>query len=242
MRRPRTEHRHREAAIPIGRGSERAVVNCIAHRGFCGVNPENTVPAVEDAVGRADGVEVDVRRCGSGELVVHHDETVDRTTDGSGEVADHTVDELAALSVEGSDAGVPTFESVVEAVPAGVTLHAELKEYGVGEEVERIVAEADCETVVSSFDPHAVFEVTELPTALAVVEADDAVRRATQLGCSFLHVNLDVCDAALVERAHDAGLTVNAWTVTDPDETTVLAEAGADGVIADFPDCCPESD
>lgn len=214
-------------------------MNCIAHRGFCGVNPENTILAVEDAASRADAVEVDVRICGSGELVVCHDETVDRTTDGSGDVSAHTAAELAALSVEGSEAGVPTFEDVVDVIPDGVTLHAELKERGTGEGVESIVTDAGCETIVSSFLPDAIAEVEEAPTALAVSESEDAVERATDLGCSFLHANLDACDSSLVERAHDAGLEVNGWTVVDPEETAALREAGVDGVMTDFPGCCP---
>ncbi|QLH84164.1 glycerophosphodiester phosphodiesterase [Halosimplex pelagicum] len=214
-------------------------MDCIAHRGFAGANPENTVAAVEDAATRADGVEVDVRVCGSGELVVHHDETVDRTTDGSGPVAAHTAAELAALSVEGSEAGVPTFEAVAAAVPEGVTLHAELKERGTGEPVERVVADAGCDAVVSSFDPEALTEIEGLPTALVQWEGEGLVSRARNLGCSFVHPNLGSCDSSLVERAHGAGLRVNAWTVTDAEETAEAREAGADGVITDFPDCCP---
>ncbi|WP_459194876.1 glycerophosphodiester phosphodiesterase [Halosimplex sp. J119] len=214
-------------------------MDCIAHRAFCGVNPENTVPAVEDAVQRADAVEVDVRICGSGELVVCHDETVDRTTDGSGPVSAHTAAELTDLSVEGSDAGVPMFEEVVAAIPDGVVLHAELKERGTGEGVERIASEADCEVVVSSFDPEAVSEVEELPTALAVWEAEGAVERASELGCSFLHANLDACTASLVDRAHDAGLVVNGWTVRESGQTEALRDAGVDGVMTDYPSYCP---
>jgi len=217
-------------------------VNCIAHRGFCGVNPENTIPAVEDAVRRADGVEVDVRVCGSGELVVCHDETVDRTTDGSGAVSAHTAAELATLSVEGSEAGVPTFEAVVDAIPDGVTLHAELKERGTAERAESVVTDADCETVISSFLPDALAEVTAVPTALAVREAEGAVERAAELGCSMLHPTLTVFTSSLVERAHESGVEVNGWTVVDPEETADLRGAGADGVITDFPGCCPSGE
>ncbi|MEF8852546.1 MAG: glycerophosphodiester phosphodiesterase [Haloarculaceae archaeon] len=221
-------------------------MNCIAHRGFAGVNPENTLAAVRDAVerrddtGRADAVEVDVRRCGSGELVACHDATVDRTTDGSGAVGDHTAGELAALSVEGSDAGVPTARSVLEAVPEGVVCHAELKER-VGAGLETLVADVDpdCEVVVSSFDADALAGVDSPPRAWLVVEAAGAVDRALELDCEALHPAVDVCDRALVERAHDAGLAVNAWTVTDPAETRRLRNLSVDGVITDFPGCCP---
>ncbi|WP_123537282.1 glycerophosphodiester phosphodiesterase [Halosimplex salinum] len=214
-------------------------MNCIAHRGFCGVNPENTVSAVEDAAQRADGVEVDVRICGSGELVVCHDETVDRTTDGSGAVSAHTAAELAELSVEGSGFGVPTFEEVVAVIPEDVTLHAELKERGTGEGVESIVSDAACETVVSSFDTDALSEVEDLPTALVQWDGTDAVERATELGCSVVSLNLDAWTPSLVDRVQDAGMAANGWTVTEADETERLRELGVDGVITDFPDCCP---
>lgn len=216
-------------------------MNCIAHRGFAGVNPENTVAAVERAVATgADGVEVDVRRCGSGELVVHHDETVDRSTDGSGLVAGHSASELARLSVGGSDAGVPTFEAVVAAVPDDVLLHAEVKERGIASEVESSVREGGCEAVISSFEAEPLTEVETLPTALIRSDVAGVVERATDLGCSMLHPNVDACDSALVERAHEAGLDVNAWTVADATETVRLREAGADGVITDLPACCPD--
>jgi glycerophosphoryl diester phosphodiesterase len=218
---------------------EGTTVHCIAHRGFAGVAPENTLAAVRAAVSRADGVEFDVRRCESGELVVCHDDTVDRTTDGSGAVADHTADELAALSVEGSGSGVPTARAVLEAIPPDVVLHAELKER-VGPAFEALVADVDpdCDVVVSSFDPGALEAVDSLARALAVAEADDAIERARELDCAALHPAVDLCDEPLVDRAREAGLAVNAWTVTDPDETRRLRDLGVDGVITDFPACC----
>jgi glycerophosphoryl diester phosphodiesterase len=215
-------------------------VHCIAHRGFAGVNPENTLPAVHDAVERADGVEVDVRRCASGELVVCHDETVDRTTDGTGAVADHTAAELASLSVEGSDAGVPTLADVLAAVPPDVTRHAELKEQGLAADLEALAADAAPPVVASSFDVGALREVEELPTAFITSERAGALDRAASLGCRGVHPRTDVCDEGFVDRAHEAGLEVNAWTVTDPTETRRLREAGVDGVITDYPECCPD--
>jgi glycerophosphoryl diester phosphodiesterase len=216
-------------------------MHCIAHRGFAGTAPENTLPAVRGAVTRADGIEVDVRRCGSGELVVCHDATVDRTTDGSGPVADHTVEALADLSVEGTDAGVPTARAVLDAMPGDVVLHVELKER-VGAAVETLVAEvdSDCEVVVSSFDAGALEAIDSLARAWLVADAGGAVDRARELDCEALHPAVDVCDRALVDRAHAAGLAVNAWTVTDPAETRRLRKLGVDGVITDARSCCPD--
>lgn len=218
-------------------------MNCIAHRGFAGVNAENTLPAVRDGAARADGVEVDLRRCGSGEVVVLHDATLDRTTDGSGPVGEATAAQLDALDVEGSGAGVPTLEAVLEAMPAASTLHAELKERGLAEDLERAVAAAadPPDVVVSSFDPAALTAVSAFPTALLVTNGEEAVDRALELDCDGLHPPVDVCTADLVAAAHSAGLTVNVWTVTDSAETARLSEMGVDGVITDYPNCCPSA-
>jgi glycerophosphoryl diester phosphodiesterase len=137
---------------------------------------------------------------------------------------------------------VPTAAEVLDAVPADVVLHAELKEQ-VGGEFETLVndIDPDCEVVVSSFDADALRETESLPRAWLVFEADGAVERARELDCVALHPAADLCDDALVERAHDAGLVVNAWTVTDSAETRRLRELGVDGVITDFPECCPAS-
>jgi len=216
-------------------------VNCIAHRGFAGVDAENTLPAIVGAAERADGVEVDLRRCGSGEIVVHHDETVDRTTNGSGPLSAYSAGELADLFVEGTDAGVPTFARVVEAVPATTTLHVELKETGIWPDARAVLAAASAapSVVVSSFAGGQLRAVEGYPTALLVTEAPGTIRRARDLGCAGIHPSIETCSSTLVTAAHEADLTVNAWTVTEPAETARLRELGVDGVITDFPACCP---
>jgi len=216
-------------------------VNCIAHRGFAGVNAENTLPAILDAAERADGVELDLRRCGSDEVVVHHDETVDRTTNESGPLSAFAAAELADLYVEGTDAGVPTFARVVESVPESTTLHVELKERGFWADARAVLAGADAapSVVVSSFDPDALGAVEAYPTALLVTDGEGAIQRARQAGCEGLHPASNACSRTLVTAAREAGLAVNAWTVTEPAETARLREVGVDGVITDFPACCP---
>jgi len=218
-------------------------VNCIAHRGFAGVNAENTLPAVLDAAERADGVEVDLRRCGSGEAVVHHDETVDRTTSGSGPLSAYGAADLADLYVEGTDAGVPTFARVVEVCPASTTLHVEVKETGLWADARAVLsgAAAPPDVVVSSFEAETLVGVVDYPTALLVTERRDAVHRARQAGCAALHPAASACSRTLVTAAREAGLAVNAWTVTEPVETARLREVGVDGVVTDFPACCPDA-
>jgi glycerophosphoryl diester phosphodiesterase len=102
--------------------------------------------------------------------------------------------------------------------------------------------------VVSSFDADALAGL-DLPTALLFGEDGDAnLARACDRGCAFVHPHASLVDRAFVERAHDVGLGVNAWTVappdvdpasdwvvTDPDAVAALRAAGVDGIIADAP-------
>lgn len=218
-------------------------MRCIAHRGFAAEAPENTVAAV-GAADCADLVEVDVRRCGSGELVVVHDETVDRVSDGTGAVADHTLSELRALDVLDTGEGVPTLTEVVAALPPGVGLNAELKEPGLAADALAHLRDVDGEVVVSSFSPRVLAAVADHDpsVATAYLTADrrpDPVATARDLGCTHLHPSAALCLLTrVVPRAHDAGLVVNAWTVERPVVARLLRYRGVDGCIADARDAC----
>lgn len=209
----------------------------IAHRGFAAMYPENTLAAVSRASEVADVVEVDVRRCGSGELIVIHDPTVDRVTDGTGDVADLTLAELSELSVLGSDERIPTLNAVLEAVPPSVGVNVELKERGLAGDAVVALSGVDNAPLVSSFDPEVLSAVGDaLPTAYLFADDSDGVERAADLGCVAVHPHHQRCIGTdLVERAHDAGLSVHAWTVATAVTAKALGGAGVDGVIADRP-------
>ena len=105
-----------------------------AHRGASGYAPENTLESFELAIEqKADGIELDVQMTKDGELVVIHDETIDRTGNGTGRVQDHTLKELKALNFnkthpEYASAKIPTLREVYELVkPSGITVNVEMK-------------------------------------------------------------------------------------------------------------------
>lgn len=216
-------------------------MDCIAHRGFAGVNPENTLPAVRAAAAGADCIEVDVRRCGSGELVVIHDEEVDRVTDGTGRVGELPLERLRDLEVLGSGTGVPTLAEVVEA--ASVPLNVELKERGLVVDALDLADDAGVDAFYSAFDPAVVEAVRErgAPAAPLFFESPEgALDFARRLDCVAVHPQLGLCDDAFLARAADAGLAVNAWTVRSREAGRTLADAGVDGLIADAPGYCPD--
>lgn len=218
-------------------------MNCIAHRGFAATYPENTLSAVRGAVAAgADCVEVDARRCATGEIVVIHDETVDRVTDGTGAVADHSLSGLGGLDVLGTGEGVPTLAAVAAALPDGVALNVELKETGLAADALAAVADHGGDVLVSSFETDALREAREAGAgSLAVLFASDAecaLGEARRLDCRAVHPHRDRCNRTLVDRCHGAGFAVNAWTVRSSDQAERLHDAGVDGVIADAPACC----
>jgi len=230
----------------------------IGHRGCALEAVENSLSAVEHAAETADAVEVDVRRVGSDELVVIHDERVDRVTDGRGPVDELSLDELQEFTLVGTAEPVPTLEAVFEAVPPSVPLVLDLKERGLVGDVLELAAEYDHSLLLSSFLPSVVANASEtgLDTALIVRESwaarrfrgtlartipvyprqpvDQFVSRASELECTAIHPRLELClRTALVERAHEAGLLVEPWTTTSAEAVDEVAEAGVDGIISD---------
>lgn len=212
----------------------------IGHRGCADVYPENTVLAVTRAANFLDAVEVDVRRCASGELVVFHDETVDRLTDASGRVADMAWTELQTLDVLDSGATIPLLETVLAAIPDGVELQIELKETGLASDVRDAVLDADCEVSVSSFQQAAIREIADLGWDVStgfLFDSDplENLQTAIELSCDAVHPYYDMClETDVVEAAHREGLGVIAWKAARRrTEIHVLRSLGVDGVTAD---------
>ena len=214
----------------------------IAHRGFADRHPQNTLPAIDQAVPKADMIELDVRRCGSGELVVIHDEIVDRIADGTGRVDDLTAAELADLDVLETGTGVPTLETAADAIPTDTGIVLDLKEAGIATEAVAAASTVDNKVIVSSFDASTLDALeTDDPTVelayLFGLRTDEDFDDALALDCSYIHPHWGhwlLTDA--VERAHDAGMAVNVWTIDSSIAIERLRQAGVDGVIADSPD------
>jgi len=240
--RERGEDRETSRSDPDGKTRRAAAddVTLIGHRGCAGQYPENTVRAVERASPRVDAVEVDVRRCASGELVVFHDATLDRLTEGTGPVADADWDELRELTVLDSGEPVPRLDEVFRAVPDGTAVNIEIKERGVAGDALDAADRAANDVLFSSFLPDALATLRdrdpEVDRALLVADGDtDAlVAAATDLGCVAVHPPIDLAtEPGFVEAAREARLAVNAWTAVDREDAETLLAAGVDGVIAD---------
>lgn len=213
----------------------------VAHRGFDEQYSANSVAAVREAVPRADMIELDVRRCASGELVVAHNALVDISIDGVDQVDELTASELATLDAHDGE-GIQTLETVLDSIPADVGVNLELKDPEITEQALGVANTIRHDVVISSFDPDALRGVS--PEANANVELayvlgappTDGLAVARNLDCAFVHPNAWLCLlTGIVSNAHDAGLEVNAWTVDSRPGAWALARRGVDGLIASSP-------
>lgn len=217
----------------------------IAHRGFRSAYPENTIPAAEAAASVADGIELDVRRCQSGELVVIHDEVVDRVTDSNGAVRDHTRSELEALDVLETGRGVPTLRETLRTIPDSVGVNVELKEWGTEADTIELLESEHSQAIISSFSRDILESCqaidSSIPRAYITDESETtAVDTAIELGCEYLHPSKEICSDRMVADAHRAGMSVTAWSIDTAAETEPLDRIGVDGVIANRPDVLAE--
>jgi glycerophosphoryl diester phosphodiesterase len=131
---------------------------------------------------------------------------------------------------------------VLEVLPPSTGINVDLKENGLATDAVDVLGAHDGGVLISSFDAGVLAEVTVLadyPRAL-LVEADPEERlaRAADLNCTAIHPHWDICDERFVSRAHDANLTVNAWTIRDSVGAVSARNAGVDGFITDHSDFC----
>lgn len=223
-----------------------------AHRGASGYAPENTLPAIEMALEQgADAIEIDVQLTRDDEVVVIHDETLERTTSGNGWVADHSLEALRALDASAGDeryrgTRVPTLQEVLH-LAGDATVNVELKNtrmryHGLEERVLAIVAElgAADRVVVSSFNHYSLRHLLHLgtPLPLGALYSDPLFqpwKYARRLGATALHPPLRATRRKLIEACHDLGMPVHVWTVNEPDDIKKMAKVGADAVITNYP-------
>ncbi|MBN2305517.1 MAG: glycerophosphodiester phosphodiesterase [Anaerolineae bacterium] len=236
--------------MPESRISDRKPI-IIGHRGAQGLAPENTLAAFQTAIDlKIDGVEFDVQRTQDGELVVIHDDEVDRTTDGSGRVWDLTLAQIKALDAGGwFDARfrgerVPTLREVFGLLrDTDLLLFVELKDpwrfEGIEADVIALIREYGLveRAQLRSFYHAALHTAYRVDPGIALSElwfdrlpADNEITLKTVNALHALYT------PEHIQRLHDRGIQVTAWTVDEVDEARRLIEAGIDGLTTNFPD------
>ena len=220
---------------------------CFGHRGACGHEPENTIRSVRRALELgADGVEVDVHLA-DGELVVIHDETLSRTTNGHGRVAEKTFAHLRSLDA-GSGEKIPTLAEIFDAVNRRAVINVELKGPHTATPVAALIVEYVQrrgwnfdDFLVSAFDHAQLEEVRRLCPAIRLGALIEKTPRglaqfAEELGVWSLHASKRCVTPELVADAHRRGLRVFVFTINQPAEIARMKTLGVDGVFSDFPE------
>ena len=230
----------------------------VAHRGASGYAPENTFEAYRLAVEMgADAIELDVHLTADGQLALIHDETLDRTTDRGGVVAELTMDAIreadAGYPMEafrGRGLQVPTLPEVLEWLPAGTGLAVELKAMAA---IEPTIAALRASEVYQagkvsliSFHEAAIDAARTLdssfPTGYILVPGErvaDAMSYATRHGHAAIHPwdgDLGMDPSGILLEASAYGLLVGCYVVNDPERMRLLAAYGLWGFVTDMPD------
>ena len=214
----------------------------IAHRGASGSFPENTLAAFRAAIDSgAVMCELDVQLTRDGAVVVIHDETVDRTTNGRGAVAEMRLEDIKRLDAGGGDR-VPTLDEVFAETTGKCALNIELKAGRVEAEVASLMRKWDAieTSMVSSFDWGALTMMREIDPAerigvLAEENAPAMLDAAVRLGAYAINPRFDMVTADLCKTAHASGLKVLVWTVDAPEVMRRLIDSGVDGIMTNHP-------
>ena len=229
----------------------------IAHRGARDVAPENTLAAFRAALeADADGIELDVSRCLSGEIVVLHDDRLDRTTNGSGPLAAtpfyalRELDAGAWFAPQFAGERVPLLSEVFDLVGGKLRINIEVKGMerrgdGIEAEVAELVRARGLENsvVISSFNPLALWRMKRVAPKLqrALLYAPGMPLAlglgwpARLLAPVTLHPEWHMLNAQRVRRAQAAGHRVSVWTVNEEADLRRAMAWGVDGIITDHP-------
>jgi glycerophosphoryl diester phosphodiesterase len=215
----------------------------IAHRGASGLVPENTIKSFKRAIKLGvDLVECDVRKTSDGELVIHHDPSLERTTNGEGLLKNIKLSELLQLDA-GDGERIPTLKEVLDLVKGKVGLIIEIKEPGSEKEILNLVRNAKMgqNVIIASFF-HSV--------SLVIKSLDPKVKTGVIFRCQPVNPLLLATDAQaevifphhqflnklMVDEAHDHDIKVYPWVIDSKDHLKMAITLGVDGVITNHPE------
>ncbi len=234
------------------------MVQIFAHRGFSGYYPENTMLAFQKVAEEtvADGIELDIQLTKDGEIVIMHDEMLDRTTNGSGWLKDHTLEELKMLSVGVNVKGffprqtIPTLREYftwlkTTKLITNIELKTSYFEYeGIEEKLIAMVKEFGLEDQIwySSFNHYTVARIKKLmPEAKCGLLTDTWLMNigeyAASQGAASVNARTYFCaKEGVAADLHAHNIALQAWTPNDAEMMQELVGAGVDVLITNYPD------
>ncbi len=220
----------------------------IGHRGSAGTSPENTLASFEEAIrAGVKMIELDVHLCAGGELIVIHDEKVNRTTNGKGRVGNKTVAQLQKLDA-GQGEPLPTLRQVLQQVNRRAKINIELKGRHVAVPVYNLLEEFKSrhgwktgDFCISSFDHDRLlrFRQWDKQTKIGILyngKPKGFVVLAQRLQASSINIPLHVADEKTIAKIHTENLEAWVYTVNKPEDLLHMKKLGADAVFTNFPE------
>lgn len=229
----------------------------VAHRGAAGYCPENTMASFRRAIDmKADLLELDVHLSKDGELIVIHDHSIDRTTNGMGKVSDYTLEELRRwdagswFDIQFEGEKIPSLREVLELSKGKAGLLIEIKNPLLNPEIELKLADELkangvelTEVIVQSFDSEVIERfhkiLPEVALGILVSKEESCTRdRIMEYAayCTYMNASIGLVSLEMVDMIHSQHMKIFPWTVRAMEQVRPLIEMGVDGIITDYPD------
>ncbi|WDF60144.1 glycerophosphodiester phosphodiesterase family protein [Flavobacterium sp. KACC 22758] len=220
----------------------------IGHRGAKAYEPENTLQAFQKALDlNSDGIELDVHLSSDGYIIVIHDETIDRTTNGKGLVSSFTLAELKSFLIDGKYQ-IPTLNEVFDLVDKKCLINIELKGIGTAPKVVALIEENiseknwnDSHFIISSFEWNMLEGTSNLnpniPIGVLTEEnLDTALAFAEKIKAKAIHPDFNLLNKENVRQIQEKGFLVLPWTVNSEKDIQKVKSYNVNGIISDNPD------
>ncbi|WP_405400761.1 glycerophosphodiester phosphodiesterase [Maribacter sp. Asnod2-G09] len=220
----------------------------IGHRGAMGHETENTLPSIQKAMDLGvDMIEIDVFKIKSGEIVVFHDDKLDRLTNAPGSIEDYYIVDLMQVVVEGGHK-IPMLQDVLKLIDNKVALNIELKGAGTADKVNHIMNYyieqrnwSPENFIISSFnwDELKEMRIHNPNVAIAVLTEEnpvDAIPVAKELNAVAINPYFKNLDLEKANEIRDAGFKIYTWTVNEPADIEAMKRISVDGIITNFPE------
>jgi glycerophosphoryl diester phosphodiesterase len=233
----------------------------IGHRGACGSEPENTLRSFRKAIQlKVDMVECDAHLTKDNQVVIIHDDTVDRTTNGKGKVSELTLKELKKLNIEKKEK-IPTLEEVISVCKNKCKLNVEVKGVKPAKKVTEIIVKDNFvkQTIISSNHKESLLEAKKkgIKTALIYwatktnwgqvlfdithllflpITKQLILKKAKEASASTINLAMPLATKSMINFLHKNKLKVNVWTVNKKSDIEKIKKRNADGCFSNFPE------
>ena len=230
----------------------------IGHRGARGYIAENTLESIQKALDlNVDGIEIDVFRCASGEIVVFHDKKLQRLTGHNGLIEETTFEELKNMLVEGRYR-IPTLQQVLEKIGGKILLNVELKGENTAIPTATILkqylsdSQSDIKKLIVSsknWKELTLFKNQNTNIPIGVLShyniflekgVDAIIEKGRELSALAIHPKFSTLNKKAIDKMHSAGFLIYSWTINSPKDIQRAIRLGVDGIITDFPDRVPD--